>query len=327
MLSRIAQELFWLGRNVARAEHTARMLDGVFQASLQGRPDDPSGVRLGWGSILAIMGAQADGRPVRRDEVLTRMTLTRDEPASVVSCVARGREGARTVRDVISAEMWEAVNTTHLALSAADLEGRMQMGPYSVFQYVKERSALFWGLTSRTMLRDEARAFLVAGGRIESADMVLRMLRVAMPGADDQPAVAGDTDGVRDGQALALLQAVGGFQAFRRAVPAPPNAGPVARFLLYERAYPDSVAASVDAVHGALVDVDATPRSSEPVLRLSRLAADLEFRGRAAAEDGNLAEASSLVQSELALIDADIAERYFAGAVAAAGTVIGTVLR
>jgi uncharacterized alpha-E superfamily protein len=240
MLSRIAQELFWLGRNVARAEHTARMLDGVFQASLQGRPDDPSGVRLGWGSILAIMGSKADARPVRRDEVLNRMTLTRDEPASVISCVSRAREGARTVRDVISAEMWEAVNTTHLALSAGDLEGRMQMGPYSVFQYVKERSALFWGLNSRTMLRDEARAFLVAGGRIESADMVLRMLRVAMPAAGE--ARADDIDGVRDGQALALLQAVGGFQAYRRSVPAPPNAGPVARFLLFERDYPDSVA-------------------------------------------------------------------------------------
>jgi uncharacterized alpha-E superfamily protein len=322
MLSRIAQELFWLGRNVARAEHTARMLDGVFQASLQGRPDDPAGVRLGWGSILAIMGAQADGRPVRRDEVLNRMTLARDEPASVISCVARAREGARTVRDVISAEMWEAINTTHLALSAGDLEGRMQMGPYSVFQYVKERSALFWGLNSRTMLRDEARAFLVAGGRIESADMVLRMLRVAMPAPGEQDADPAHPDGVRDGQALALLQAVGGFQAFRRAVPAPPNAGPVARFLLYERAYPDSVAASVDAVHGALVDADEAPRSSEPVLRLSRLAADLEFRGRAAAEDGNLSEASSLVQSELALVDADIAERYFAGAGAATGTVV-----
>jgi len=322
MLSRIAQELFWLGRNVARAEHTARMLDGVFQASLQGRPDDPAGVRLGWGSILAIMGSQTDGRPVRRDEVLNRMTLTREEPASVISCVSRAREGARTVRDVISAEMWEAVNTTHLALSAGDLEGRMQMGPYSVFQYVKERSALFWGLTSRTMLRDEARAFLVAGGRIESADMVLRMLRVAMPAPGEREADPTHPDGVRDGQALALLQAVGGFQAFRRAVPAPPNAGPVARFLLYERAYPDSVAASVDAVHGALFDADEVPRSSEPVLRLSRLAADLEFRGRAAAEDGNLAEASSLVQSELALIDADIAERYFAGAGAATGTVV-----
>jgi uncharacterized alpha-E superfamily protein len=319
LLSRIAQELFWLGRNIARAEHTARMLDGVFQASLQGRPDDPAGVRLGWGSILAIMGASDGGRPVRRDEVLRRMTLDREEPASVIACVSRARESARTMRDVISAEMWEAVNTTHLALSAGDLEGRIQMGPYSVFQYVKERSALFWGLTDRTMLRDEAHAFLVAGGRIESADMVLRMLRVAMP----QPGAEGvGIDGVRDGQALALLQAVGGFQAFRRFVPAPANAGPVTRFLLYERAYPDSVAASVDAVHEALAGADAAPRSSEPVLRLSRLAADLEFRGRAAAEDGNLAEACELVQQELALVDADISERYFAGAGAAAGTVV-----
>ncbi|HEY4094442.1 MAG TPA: alpha-E domain-containing protein [Baekduia sp.] len=322
MLSRIAQELFWLGRNIARAEHTARMLDGVFQASLQGRPDDPAGVRLGWGSILAIMGAEAGGLPARRAEVLSRMTLTHDEPASVIACVARAREGARTVRDVVSAEMWEAVNTTHLALNAGDLEGRMQMGPYSVFQYVKERSALFWGLTSRTMLRDEARAFLVAGGRIESADMVLRMLRVAMPAPGEHVDDPAHPDGVRDGQALALLQAVGGFQAFRRAVPAPANAGPVARFLLYERAYPDSVAASVDAVQGALVDADAAPRSSEPVLRLSRLAADLEFRGRAAARDGNLADACELVQAELALVDADIAERYFAGAAVSAGTVL-----
>jgi uncharacterized alpha-E superfamily protein len=167
------------------------------------------------------------------------------------------------------------------------------------------------------MLRDEARAFLVAGGRIESADMVLRMLRVAMPTGNER----GPTDGVRDGQALALLQAVGGFQAFRRAVPAPANAGPVARFLLYERAYPDSVAASVDAVHSALADADESPRSSEPVLRLSRLGADLEFRGRAAAED-SLAETCELVQAELALVDGDIAERYFAGAAAAAGTVV-----
>ncbi|MEA2273749.1 MAG: hypothetical protein QOI98_2457, partial [Solirubrobacteraceae bacterium] len=42
MLARIAQELFWLGRNLARAEQTSRLLDGVFQADLQGRPEDPS---------------------------------------------------------------------------------------------------------------------------------------------------------------------------------------------------------------------------------------------------------------------------------------------
>ncbi|HEX5926610.1 MAG TPA: alpha-E domain-containing protein, partial [Baekduia sp.] len=282
--------------------------------------DDPSSVTLSWDALLAIMGGGDSGAPARRDDVVRLLTTDGDNPVSIVSCVSAAREGARTLRDTIPAEIWESINTFDLQLRRLDLGAGLHTGPYSIYSLVKERSALFWGLTSRTMLRDEARAFLVAGGRIESADMVLRMLRVAMPAAGENHAEG--IDGVRDGQALALLQAVGGFQAFRRAVPAPPNAGPVARFLLYERAYPDSVAASVDAVHGALVDADEAPRSSEPVLRLSRLAADLEFRGRAAAEDGNLAEASSLVQSELALIDADIAERYFAGAGAATGTVL-----
>ena len=323
MLSRIAQELFWLGRNVARAEHTARMLDGVFQASLQSAVDSRAGsaaVRLDWGSIMAIMGADASAG-TGATEVLHRMTLDRGEPASLISCVDRAREGARTVRDVVSAEMWEAINTTQLTLAESDVPGRFSMGPYSVFQYVRERSALFWGLTSRTMLRDEANAFLTAGGRIESADMVLRMLRVAMPVAEADVEGVADA-GLQDGQAQALLHAVGGFQAFRRAVPSPAHAGPVARFLLYERSYPDSVAASVDALQRALTNADETPRRSEPVLRLSRLGADLEFRGRAAATDGNLAETCELVQSELTLVDKDISERYFAGAMPAAGLVL-----
>ena len=204
MLARIAHELFWLGRNLARAEHTARMLDGVFQASLQGRPDDPAGVTLDWSSLLAIMGAPPGEAPARRDDVLRALTLARDNPTSVVACVGRAREGARTVRDVISAEMWEAVNTTNMQLVDGDLSARLRSGPYSVYGYVKERCALFWGLTSRTMLRDEASAFLAAGGRIESADMVLRMLRVALP-----PGVPEPTSTVEQGQALALLQAVG----------------------------------------------------------------------------------------------------------------------
>ena len=186
MLARIAHELFWLGRSLARAEHTARMLDGVFQASLQGRPDDPAGVTLDWSSLLAIMGAPPDEGPVRRDEVLRALTLEPDNPTSVIACITRAREGARTVRDVISAEMWEAVNTTNLELSERDLSARLRSGPYSVYGYVKERCALFWGLTSRTMLRDEASAFLSAGGRIESGDMVLRMLRVALPPRENQ---------------------------------------------------------------------------------------------------------------------------------------------
>jgi uncharacterized alpha-E superfamily protein len=160
------------------------------------------------------------------------------------------------------------------------------------------------------MLRDDAYAFLDAGGRFESADMVLRMLRVALPAPGENGA------STRDGQALALLGAVGGLQAFRRAGVAAPSATAVASFLLYTRSYPDSVAASIDAVRAALELADANPRASEPVLRLSRVLADLDFRGRAARNDGGgLLEVCEIVGRELALADGDITDRYFGGVV------------
>jgi uncharacterized alpha-E superfamily protein len=311
VLARIAHELFWLGRNVARAEHTARMIDGIFQADLQGRPDDPAGVTISWSTLLLIMGASFDGGDAR-DRALSGLLRDPENPSSVIACVERAREGARTVRDVISAEMWEAINTFAIGFDERRTQSMVGASPYSIASYVKARSALFWGVADRTMLRDEAYAFLEAGGRFESADMVLRMLRVALPPGSESDGDEGSPQ--RDGQALALLQAVGGLQAYRRAMTAPPNAVPVARFLLFTLRYPDSVAASVDAVCTALSAADSSPRSSEPVLRLSRLSADLEFRGRAAGEDGQLQEVCEIVQRELALTDHDIVERYFGGA-------------
>ena len=208
MLARIAQELFWLGRDLTRAEHTARILDGAFHADVAGVPGERS-VALSWEGVLATIGAkpaapedpptaehrilgteEGSGPPatqvtaLRRGEVARLLTLDTDSPASVVSCIARARERGRTMRDVISTEMWEGLNSFYLALGRYDLQAALRTGPYSVYQEVKEYCALFWGLVDRTMLRDEGRAFLEAGGRIEEADMVLRMLRVAVPPRD-----------------------------------------------------------------------------------------------------------------------------------------------
>ena len=245
----------------------------------------------------------------------------------MLASIERAREGARTVRDVISAEMWEAINTTALGLRGGSIGARPPRPPGRdsiprpprartlASQYVKERTALIWGVANRSMLRDEAKCFLDAGGLIEISDMVLRMLRVALP-------TTASGDGARDsapadGHALILLQAVGGFHAYLRAVTAPPNARPVARFLLFERAYPDSVAACVDSLHEVFASADAGPRNSKPVLRVSRLAADLDFQRRALPDGAELTGICEQTQQELARIDQDVAERYFAGAAAA----------
>jgi len=330
MLARIAQELFWLGRDMTRAEHTARMLDGAFHADVAGTPGQ-RGIALSWDGVLAIIGAKPpvpgerkeapaatavadagfDGTG-RRTAVTSLLTLDLDSPASILSCIERARERGRTLRDVISTEMWQALNSFYLSLERYDLASALQTGPYSVYQEVKERCALFWGLVDRTMLRDEGRAFLEAGGRIEEADMVLRMLRVTVL---PEPQANGSES---EGEALALLQAVGGFQAYRRAIQNAPTVGAVVRFLLYDVAYPGSVASSVDALRDALASADPQPRSSPPVLRLGRLAADLELQRRTPGERGGLPEQLGAVQAELELVDRDIDARYFAVAAIAA---------
>jgi uncharacterized alpha-E superfamily protein len=322
MLARIAHDLYWLGRNIVRAEHTARMLDGLFHADLQGRADDPTSVTLSWNSLLVIMGSGTAKRPARRDDVVGLLTTDADNPVSIVSCVSAAREGARTLRDTLSAEMWESINTSDLQLRRRDLGAGLRTGPYSIYSLVKERSALFWGLTARTMQKDDARAFLVAGGRIEAADMVLRMLRVALP-----PVPSPDGEGPelprRDGNALALLRAVGGFQAFMRAAAAPPNAAPVARFMLYDREFPDSVAASVQSLDAALERVEADPRDSAPVLRVRRMLADLDFRARVTSPPDAVTPWLRPIQQELERLDSEIHDRYFHPSTVVAQTVTG----
>ena len=130
MLARIAHELYWVGRALSRAEHTARLLDGVFHADLQGRATDAGSTRLSWEALLAIMGADSE-RASDRDDVISLLTLDPNDPASVLFCVSGAREGARRVRDVFSAEMWEAINTFHLGLLRRDMSAAQRSRTYA----------------------------------------------------------------------------------------------------------------------------------------------------------------------------------------------------
>src|SRR6201747_1179033 len=101
MLARIAHELYWLGRNLARAEFTARAVEAVFHSELQGTSEGTPGVSFGSGGLLAILGdtGEANGG----GQALDQLTLDPQRPGSMMASMERAREGARTVRDVISA--------------------------------------------------------------------------------------------------------------------------------------------------------------------------------------------------------------------------------
>ena len=326
MLARIAQELFWLGRDLTRAEHTARMLDGAFHADVAGAPGRARDrAQLGgecWRSSAPsrrLRARRTRSSPSsrlptsgRRSRVARLLTLDTDSPASVVSCVARARERGRTMRDVISTEMWEALNSFYLLLGRYDLQAALRTGPYSVYQEVKEHCALFWGLFDRTMLRDEGRAFLEAGGRIEEADMVLRMLRVAVPPSP------GSTTAMRARR----------WRCCRRSAASRPTGAPSATrrrscrwsgSCCYDRPTPARSRSRSRRCRDALSAADAQPRSSPPVLRLERLIADLELQRRSPEAGGGLLETSrNGYRVSSAHVDRDIDDRYFAIAALAA---------
>src|SRR5919197_237458 len=297
MLARIAHQLYWIGRYMARADATARMLEGVSTVSVQASPRSHTEMRLSWDSLLAIMGVPSEDTAANRETVIQRLVLAEDQDASIVASVRAGRELARTVREVISADMWEVVTSLRAA-------------PQSLYELVKSRSALFWGVAAQTMLRDEAHAFLEAGHQLESATMMVRMLRVSLreelSDADPSSTIR------RDEGAVSLLLSTGGLDAFRRLERGPHHAAAVARYLLGGRSYPHSVAAALEVLRSCLEEVDSDPRRSPPLLRLARLSAEIEWRGGGAVAD-DLGELLVDVQDELVQTDAGLADRYFVG--------------
>ena len=99
-------------------------------------------------------------------------------PNSILSCVSLARENARGLRDRISSEMWESLNETYLSLQGKTYEDVVAGGTSPFFDWVKERSHLFRGVTFGTMLRDDCYHFLRLGTFLERADNTARLLDV-----------------------------------------------------------------------------------------------------------------------------------------------------
>ena len=276
MLARIAHELFWLGRNVARAEHTARMLDGVFQADLQGAPDDPrrGAPRLGRRSWRSWARAP-DGAAVRRDEVAAPLTLDPRASPRRDRASSRAREGARTVRDVISADMWEAINTTHLGAARPDARRAPAGGPV---RGLPVRQGAQRAVLGPDRPDDAAR-------RGERVPRRRRPDRVGRHGAADAARRAAADERRRRRRATARRS-----RCCRPSAASRPTAAPSRRRRTRARSRascstsartPTASRRRSTASTRRSTTPTPSPRNSEPVLRLSRLGADLEFRGRA----------------------------------------------
>ncbi|MEM6592228.1 MAG: alpha-E domain-containing protein, partial [Cyanobacteria bacterium P01_C01_bin.73] len=154
MLSRVADSIYWLNRYVERAENVARFVEVNLNLLL----DAPSGIAQQWEPLVITTGDM----PLFRDRygeataenVLKFLTFDPDYPSSILSCLRSARENARSVREIISSEMWERVNAFYLMVKdAAQLDSLADV--HSFYPEVKLASHLFAGVMDATLSHNE----------------------------------------------------------------------------------------------------------------------------------------------------------------------------
>lgn len=108
LLSRVAESLYWMGRYIERAEHTARLLSVHLTLMLD---QYPATSQLRWQRMVNSLCIEEEDIPSLDPEVIARcLTTDGNHPSSIQSCIANARENARQIRDRISTEMWEQLN-------------------------------------------------------------------------------------------------------------------------------------------------------------------------------------------------------------------------
>jgi uncharacterized alpha-E superfamily protein len=313
MLSRVADSIFWMGRYIERAENVARFIDVNLHMIL----DLPVGSKEQWEPLVITSGdreqfAARYGTGATQENVIRFLAFDTENPNSIVSCLRAARENARSVREIISSEMWEQVNTFYLTVTSPGAARRAKESPHDLFTEIKMASHLFEGLTETTMSHGEGWHFCRLGRLLERADKTTRLLDVKyfilLPRLTD---VGSPFDDI---QWSAVLRSASGFEMYRkrhgRIAP-----DPIVDFLLLDREFPRAVHYCLINAEESLHAISGTPvgtfrNSAEQ--RLGQLRSEL---GYARVDDilaGGLHEFLDGLQAKLNQVGDAIFETFFA---------------
>src|SRR5579885_1130264 len=182
MLTRVAENLYWIGRYVERAENLASLLDDALDLALDAAVLDGGNGPGPLDGLLSVLAVRDDFERRfsggDRETLLRYLTFDRDNVQSVVTMIGRARENARGCQEALSAEAWSQVNRVYLSLSGPRAERRFAASPSRFFGGIRRGCTLFAGLIDATSPRAEAFHFLQAGRYLERADTVSRLVGV-----------------------------------------------------------------------------------------------------------------------------------------------------
>jgi uncharacterized alpha-E superfamily protein len=303
MLARHAENLFWIGRYVERAEDTARLLDvtyhGLLEAGSERAPE------LVWSEALEMLMLEDEGIEIVPDEIGELLIAARTEPGSLVSTVGRARENARTTRELLTSEVFEAINDLHLFLGSADLVGVVRDRPYEVLRTVKTSCQAVNGSVDASMPRGEGYHFFLIGQRLERALITSRVLRVWHRRLGGLASQAAFSEWVR------LLRSVSAYEAYLRTYRASMGESQVIEFLVQSQRFPRSVLHCLQMVENLLSELASGEFGVAARREAGRLRSRVEFADLINLEDEALTQFLERIESGGLELTGSVERSYF----------------
>jgi uncharacterized alpha-E superfamily protein len=250
MLSRVADNLYWMSRYLERAEHTSRLLAVKLETMIEQSPDaaDESWRRV----VLALSGdAFVPSGPVDAFQATEALAFFRENPSSLIASLGFARDNARQVREQISTEMWNRLNFIHLKFAPLNPAAIWNDQSAHPFRDILAELHMLDGITYSTMRHGEGWDFLQLGRYIERAQLVSRLLDIHFGPASRSCPPPGALDWI------ILLRFCTGFEAYCKVYTASIRRERIAEFLLFDQEFPHSVRFAVERLTEALGRVGA----------------------------------------------------------------------
>ncbi|GAC34471.1 alpha-E domain-containing protein [Paraglaciecola polaris] len=250
MLSRVANNLCWLGRYLERAENTARLINVNSNLLL----DLPKSIVLGWEPIIDIVSDRttfyAHYDMADEHSVLNFLLVGPNNPSSIVSSLEFARENARTIREIIPREVWEQINELYIYGDENHQKALFRRSRYDFLTEVIESVQKITGILAGTMTHDEGYNFLKIGRNLERADMTTRIIDVRS--ATLLPETETEQSAFENLQWMSVLKSLTAYQMYRREVRLRIRRPDVLKFLLLEERFPRSLLHTLQEVKGCV---------------------------------------------------------------------------
>lgn len=301
MLARHAEDLFWIGRYMERAEDTARLLNVTYHTSLEAG----AGAGDPWAELLSLLYLDEEGEGIDRDRVARFVVADRTNPGSVASIVGHARENARGVREWLTTELWEEINAFHLELVAMDLGRALETRPYALCELIRRRCQTVIGVATVAMPRSEGYQFLALGQLLERAGITARLLSVWHRRLVGMEGSAGFLEWTK------VLRSVGSYEAYLREHHAMFDGSRVIPFLLRSRELPRSVLYCLEVAERQLVSLSRGPYGRASLRGMGRVRSAVEFAEPRQLEGPALRDFLEEVEAGIQELGGLIEEDYF----------------